>query len=61
MAQNKTRLLWLDALKGIGILSIMRVHMMAPMELLQSVVYVGAVAMFFVLAGFHMKRPVSLL
>ena len=61
MTQNKTRLLWLDALKGIGILSIMRVHMMAPMELLQSVVYVGAVAMFFVLAGFHLKRPVSLL
>lgn len=59
--QNKPRLLWLDALKGIGILSIMRVHMMAPIELLQSVIYVGAVAMFFVLAGFHLKRPENLL
>ena len=49
----KQRLVWLDALKGIGILSIMRIHMIAPMELLQSIIYVGAVSMFFVCAGFN--------
>jgi len=51
----KQRLVWLDALKGIGILSIMRIHMAQPMELLQSVIYVGAVSMFFVSAGFNFK------
>lgn len=54
---EKKRLIWLDALKGVGILSIMRVHMLAPMELLQSVIYVGAVSMFFVAAGFNFKPP----
>ena len=49
------RLIWLDALKGVGILSIMRIHMLAPMELLQSIIYVGAVSMFFVVAGFNLK------
>ena len=51
------RMDWLDALKGVGILSIMRIHMLAPMELLQSVIYVGAVSMFFVAAGFNLKYP----
>lgn len=54
---DKKRLIWLDALKGVGILSIMRIHMLAPMELLQSVIYVGAVSMFFVAAGFNLKYP----
>ena len=49
------RLVWLDALKGVGILSIMRIHMLQPMELIQSIVYVGAVAMFFVSAGFNLN------
>lgn len=59
MDSNK-RLLWLDALKGLGILSVMRVHMLPPMEKLQSIVYVGAVAMFFVVAGFNLKCPESI-
>lgn len=56
---DKKRLIWLDALKGVGILSIMRVHMLAPMELLQSIIYVGAVSMFFVAAGFNFKYPLN--
>lgn len=56
---NKVRLSWLDALKGVGILSIMRIHMVVPMELLQSILYVGAVAMFFVSAGFNFKYPIN--
>lgn len=53
---EKKRLTWLDALKGIGILSIMRVHMMAPQETVQSIIYSGAVAMFFVCAGFNFRE-----
>lgn len=54
---TKKRLVWLDALKGIGILSIMRLHMVAPMEYLQSLLYVGAVSMFFIAAGFNYRNP----
>lgn len=52
---SQKRLVWLDAMKGVGILSIMRVHMLGPMEYIQSLIYVGAVAMFFIVAGFHFK------
>lgn len=52
---SQKRLVWMDALKGIGILSIMRVHMLGPMEYIQSLIYVGAVAMFFIVAGFNFK------
>jgi len=55
----KERLLWLDALKGIGILSIMRVHMLAPMEWIQNLLFTGAVTMFFVIAGLHLKLEIS--
>ncbi|MBR1401612.1 MAG: acyltransferase family protein [Prevotella sp.] len=54
---DKERLVWLDALKGIGILSIMRVHILGPKDFLQSILYVGAVAMFFIAAGFNFKIP----
>lgn len=57
MGGEKERLTWLDALKGIGILSIMRVHILGPKDLLQSLLYVGAVAMFFIAAGFNLKSP----
>ena len=52
---TQKRLVWLDALKGIGILSIMRVHMLGPMEYIQSMVFIGAVAMFFLVAGFNFR------
>ena len=52
---TQKRLVWLDALKGIGILSIMRVHMLGPMEYIQSMVFIGAVAMFFIAAGFNFR------
>lgn len=54
--EDRKRLIWLDALKGIGILSIMRVHILGPKDLLQSILYVGAVAMFFTAAGFNLKK-----
>lgn len=54
---DKKRLIWLDALKGIGILSIMRVHILGPKDMLQSILYIGAVSMFFVAAGYNFKRP----
>lgn len=50
-------MVWLDALKGIGILSIMRIHMVHPMEWIQSLFYVGAVSMFFVASGITFKNP----
>lgn len=52
---ERQRILWLDALKGIGILAIMRIHMLAPIESVESVIYVGAVAMFFIIAGFNLR------
>ena len=56
---SQKRLVWLDAMKGIGILSIMRVHMLEPMEYLQSLIYVGAVAMFFIVAGLFIRKKTS--
>ena len=35
----------------------MRVHILGPKDLLQSLLYVGAVAMFFIVAGFNLKKP----
>ncbi len=50
MMNNNKRIVWLDAVKGIGILSIMLVHMVAlPFD--TKYIATGYVAMFFVISG----------
>ena len=39
----------------------MRVHMLGPMELFQSLIYVGAVSVFFIVAGFNLKYPINVI
>ena len=51
----KERLIWIDILKGLGILTVVFAHCYIPDELLKKIIYTFHMPLFFLISGYLHK------